>query len=339
MRRTAKGKRIRPCKEATIQTRRSVLRAAAKMAVRQGVPIESLTSLSGLLDPKVVEKVLDGYWRQDGETPRVFTIDLSWRFLSVARETKCLDEEGCERLDEMRAEMETYRQGGPTEKNLNLIRQVLDDRTWDKVINLPRRLMALAQQDHAPLKAALTAQIAVAVGILTVAPIRLGNLIAIRLEENLRKPAGPDSPYWLTFPDYDVKNRVKLEYPLDERLTDLIDEYIHEFRPTLLRGSNERWLFPGEGQGHKDKKAFSKQITERIEKSTGLRMTVHQFRHAAGAVFLKHRPGNYEVVRRLLGHRNIQTTMHFYCGLETTQASEMYGRIIRERVSLESEPV
>jgi len=47
-------------------------------------------------------------------------------------------------------------------------------------------------------------------------------------------------------------------------------------------------------------------------------MTVHQFRHACAAIYLKHRPGEYEVVRRLLGHRNIQTTINFYCGLETT---------------------
>ena len=54
---------------------------------------------------------------------------------------------------------------------------------------------------------------------------------------------------------------------------------------------------------------FSGQITERVEKATGLCITVHQFRHAAAAMWLKHRPGDYETVRRMLGHRNIQTTI------------------------------
>jgi hypothetical protein len=121
------------------------------------------------------------------------------------------------------------------------------------------------------------AQLAVAIAILSVAPVRLANLTAIRLGFNLVKPGGPASTYRLLFPDYDVKNRVKLDYPLPRYVTDLIDEYVHEHRPALLRGRNEDWLFPGQRGDAKDKIAFSGQITERIYAATGLRMTVHQF--------------------------------------------------------------
>ena len=62
-------------------------------------------------------------------------------------------------------------------------------------------------------------------------------------------------------------------------------------------------------------------------------MTVHQFRHAAAAIILKNNPGNYELVRRVLGHRNQQTTISFYCGLETTQASIIFGDLIQEQLS------
>jgi hypothetical protein len=34
----------------------------------------------------------------------------------------------------------------------------------------------------------------------------------------------------------------------------------------------------------------------------------------------------------LLGHKSIQTTINFYCDLETTQASEIYTDIIRNRL-------
>jgi hypothetical protein len=47
---------------------------------------------------------------------------------------------------------------------------------------------------------------------------RLANLTAIRLGFNLIKPDGPESNSWLVFPDYDVKNRVKLEYPLEQSI-------------------------------------------------------------------------------------------------------------------------
>jgi integrase len=176
------------------------------------------------------------------------------------------------------------------------------------------------------------AQIAVAVAILTVAPVRLGNLASIRLGENLIKPGGPRSNFWLIFPKYDVKNRVPLQFKLDEVVTAIVNEYVHDFRPALMRGSNADWLFPGKTGEHKEKISFSTQIVDKVQESTGLRITVHQFRHAAGALILKHRPGEYELVRRILGHKSVQTTMNFYLDLETTQASEIFTDIVRQRL-------
>ena len=189
--------------------------------------------------------------------------------------------------------------------------------------------------DHAPIKAAVSAQLAVAVAILSFAPVRLCNLASIELGQNLIKPGGLNTPYWLVFPHYDVKNKVDLNFKFDQPLTDLIDEYIHEFRPALLRGTNASWLFPGEGGQPKNKIMVGKLITVRIQKAIGLRITPHQFRHAAAAIYLKHHPGDYETVRRVLGHRDIQTTIRFYCGLETMQAIEEFGKLIRKQIKFE----
>jgi integrase len=230
--------------------------------------------------------------------------------------------------------------GYMTEKNLALVRQVVSGNVWPEVINLPRVMMAQARslREHAPVKAAVLAQIAVAIAILTFAPVRLNNLVHIRLDENLIKPGGLDCPYMLVFRRYDVKNRQDLEHPFDAGLTALIDEYINEFRSTLLRGSNELWLFPGEAGGCKDARTLSGQITNRIQKAIGLSVTVHQFRHAAAAIYLQHHPGDYETVRRILAHHNIQTTIRCYCGLETLHANKAFGDIVRQHMNF-AEPV
>jgi Phage integrase family len=228
---------------------------------------------------------------------------------------------------------------GMVPKNQVLIRQVLHRGVWARMVNLPWVLMKQArlEVEHAPLKAAVTAQLAVAIAILTVAPIRLGNLGRTRLGENLIKPAGLGAPYWLVFPDHDVKNTVPLQFKLDQHRSDLIDEYIHDFRAAALRGSNEPWLFPGENGGHKGLAVLGSQITKCILTATGVQMTTHQFRHAAGAILLKHRPGEYELVRRLLGHRSIETTKNAYVGLETIQATEIFSKIIRDQLAFEPE--
>jgi hypothetical protein len=185
IRRSRSGQRIRPLKLSTMRARRAELQAAARMAVKHGVAIDKLDSLSALLAPVVAEKVLDAYWKKNGENPKHFTVNLAGRFLGIAKETKCLTDADCERLDEMRWDLEELRQEGITEKNITFIREVLSPGVWSNVVNLPRMMMAEARQrQHAP-----------------------------------------------------------------------------------------------------------------VYKATGLRMTTHQFRHAAGAVILKHRPGEYELVR------------------------------------------
>ncbi len=328
------GQRIRPCKSSTITTRRRELVAAVRMAVSIGIPIASLNSLSALIHPDVAEKVLEAYWKKDGDVPKTYTINLSCRFVALARAIGGFDENDLRRIEDFRFTLEQQREDGMTPKNLALIRRVLTDGVWSRVVNLPEQLMRQARHDRsrAPVRAAVLAQIAVAVAILTVAPIRLGNLASIRLGENLIKPGGPDSGYWLTFSRHDTKNRESLQFPLDETVTEFIDEYVFHHRPALMRGGNADWLFPGEAGEHKEKISFSTQIVDRIEKSTGLRITVHQFRHAAGALILKHRPGEYELVRRILGHKSAETTKRFYLALETTQASEIFTDIIRNKL-------
>jgi integrase len=330
--RSARGRRCAACKPSTIATRRREIVAAARMAVVCGIPVGKLQCLRDLLAPETAIKVLDAYWARDGERPRNYVIDLAWKLVAIARATGCLDETEIERLDDMRYELDQHRRTGLTEKNLTVIRTVLSCDIWIRVIRLPDRLMADACKVRkiSPVKAAVLAELAVAIRILTLAPVRVDNLASISLETNLTRPGGRDAPYWLTFPDYDVKNNIDLTFPLDDAVSAFIDLYVRDFRPTLLRGSNERCLFPGgNGDGaHKLAHTLSDQITKRIDKELGFRVTAHQFRHAAAAIILKDQPGNYELVRRVLGHRNIQTTIGFYVGLETMDASRQFGDMI-----------
>lgn len=318
----------------TCRVMRAKLRAFARMALRRGAAIETLDSLSALLDPRLVERVLDGYWEQDGETPRAYTIDLAGNLLSVARATGAVNATDLERLAGFAKRLKEYKRGGLTDKNMAIVRRVQGSDVWSSVVRLPIKLIEEAKLrcDASPTKAAISAQLAVAIGILTYAPIRLQNLIGIRLEENLFRTNGPETAYWLRFPDHDVKNRVALEFILREPLATLIAEYIHDHLPWLAHGSNSPWLFPGEDGRHKGSRVLGEQITAAVKKHCGLRITPHQFRHVACTLILNKQPGNYELARRVLGHRRMQTTVEAYCGLETTQATAIFGDIVREKL-------
>lgn len=339
--RSANGRRRKGCKASTIRTRFAEIKAAARKMVRLGKPVASFRSLRDLIEPEVVRELLDAYWEQCGERPTNYVIDLAWKLLSIARYTDSLTLEELAELDDMRVALEEHRRPGLTEKNLAVVRAVLAGNVWTKVVQLPDQLMAdaLRLKKKSAVKAAVLAQIAVAIRILTFAPVRVGNLVNISLETNLIRPDGLDGPYWLEFPNYDVKNGTDLTYPLSNDVTRFIDLYIHEFRPVLLRGSNTPLLFPG-GKGDGAAKlttTLSEQIAGLTDREIGLRITAHQFRHAAAAIILKNQSGNYELVRRVLGHRNIQTTINFYVGLETIESSKQFGELIEKHVGSETE--
>jgi integrase len=327
--RATSGKIFRPCKQSTIDMRRRELIAAVRAAVAAGIPLEELKSLRDLLHPDRVEIIMDYYWEKNGEKPRLYTIDLASKLLALAR-SEALSELEIERLDEIRIALEQYRSTGLTEKNRRLIRQIAQGNVWREVVRLPQRLMAEARINARtkPYRAAVTAQLAIAILILIRAPVRMHNLASIRIGINLVKPGGPGAPYMLVFPDYDVKNGVPLEFAFDATTTALIDEYIYQHRPQLMRGFNHDWLFAGEAQGPKATKTLSAQISERLWKELGLEITPHQFRHAAAYIMLNADPGNYELVRRVLGHRSITSTRNFYIGLETLEATRLFGEIV-----------
>ena len=121
-----------------------------------------------MLAPDLVERILDKEWEQNGDEPKTSTIDLAKKLVAVARSANCLTKEQLAQLDDKRAALEQYRKEGMTQKNLKLIRQVLNSEVWARVVNCPDELMRQARslKDQAPVKAAITAQIAVAVAIL-----------------------------------------------------------------------------------------------------------------------------------------------------------------------------
>ena len=218
---------------------------------------------------------------------------------------------------------------------MTVIRQVRDSQTWRRVQGLPARLLDEALKEKSAFKkAAVKAQLAVAIQILIVAPMRISNLVALSLDENLIRPGGSDSPVHIVIPDFDVKNGVPLEYPLPVKVSQIIDLYRSRFRH-LLKGSNGPWLFPGQTGGHKAQRTMSQQITEILWKECGIRMTPHQFRHAAGAVILKYDPANYELVRRVLGHKCLQTTINAYIGLESLEAARLFSKIAMDETERE----
>lgn len=323
------------CEQSTIGTRRREIVAAANAALESGIEATALQSLADLTAPDTVRRVLDVYLDRKNGQAVTFTIELAGKLAAISKSWCGRSGEELEKVQRYAERLARQRKSGLTDKNLAVIRQIKQPQVRRRLLDAPARMMARADREIDALhKAAVTAQIAVAIQILIVAPIRVGNLASLHLETNLMRPGGPEGPIHLVIPDYEVKNGVPLEFPLPLEVSRMIDRYITQFRHRL-KGSNGPWLFPGEDGGHKAQRTLSEQITGRIWGEVGIEATPHQFRHIAAAIILEAQPGNYELVRRVLGHRRTQTSMNSYVGLESLDAARLFGELVLGREGAE----
>lgn len=60
----------------------------------------------------------------------------------------------------------------------------------------------------------------------------------------------------------------------------------------------------------------------------GIVLTPHQFRHLAAKLLLDRNPGAFEIVRRLLGHKDIRTTIRFYAQFDMARAAKHFDQEI-----------
>ena len=158
--------------------------------------------------------------------------------------------------------------------------------------------------------------------------MRLGNLTGLDLDRHLlRVGSGKRLRYQLLIPGEEVKNGQPIELPLPAEASALLELYRTRVRPALAP-SGTSYLFPGTA-GAKALVTLGGQISRWLERELGVRLTPHQFRHLIGFIYLREHPHGIEVVRALLGHRSITTTLSHYAGLETAAAARHYDDTLR----------
>ncbi len=108
----------------------------------------------------------------------------------------------------------------------------------------------------------------------------------------------------------------------------MIERYLAVYQPLLTNGYASTLLFPSRSGWPKHDTALRRNISGSIYRELGLHVNPQLFRHFGALLFLKIHPGQYESVRQLLGHKNIQTTINFYAGFETDEAMVRFNQVI-----------
>ena len=317
----------RPARPATLKTRAYQMQVTASALVHSGVPAEQILSLADLVSMANYQAILRFFLARHGGQTSPMVGQIAGFLKDVARHHVKADEDAITKMKRIVANLTPPRRG-MTAKNRERLRPFDEPENVANFLGLPDRIRRDVDKDkRSPKLKAIPAQIATAIALLQAAPIRRKNLAYIDLDKHLLSRG---KRLYLVVPEQDVKNDEPIDFELPAQTVEILAWYVREHRPHLLGVPNSA-LFPGAKGCAKSPGTLSMQISKMVERYTGMKFNTHLFRHAGGKIFLDARPGQYEVMRRVLGHRSIATTTSIYAGAETRSAGVHFAAVIAER--------
>lgn len=138
---------------------------------------------------------------------------------------------------------------------------------------------------------------------------------------NIDKPAwvlkeeqeNPEAEFWqFRFSSEETKTGIDVHAVLPRPLIGLLEEYLKEFRPLLLRGPDPGTLFVNKDGQPMSLGAVDLVISTMTLRHGGRRVTPHIYRDIFAFAWLKEHPSDYLTLAKILWHSNINTTIRKY---------------------------
>ncbi len=317
----------RPLAETTLRQHREHLRIAASLVERQHGGADHLQRLSDIVTPEAFKVVLRHYYERAQGKPNAFAISIAKTLIDVARFHVGVSPDHLAELKRLAGKLPAV----PlelTDKNKVLIADLDSERMSAALYRLPEELLAeVSRKLDAPRLPFVLAQVAIAVDILLVAPLRPQNLCRLNWRRHFAEPNGPRGRLLLHIPAAETKTRKReLIFELPSDVTQRLRWYRKHVLPRLGADPNGD-LFVVEGGKPKAQATLSQQVSKILAARVGLKMTIHQHRHVAAVSYLEHHPEDFETVRELLGHAWSKTT-RVYAGNGSKRASRAFGDFV-----------
>lgn len=123
----------------------------------------------------------------------------------------------------------------------------------------------------------------------------------------------PSAQFWqFRFRPIETKTGIEIHSLLPKQLVPLLEEYLSEYRPYLLRGNHCDNLFLNRRGGPLDAGIMSQLVRELTLRYAGRQITPHRFRDIVAYAWLQDHPEDYLRLSKLLWHRNVNTTLRIY---------------------------
>jgi integrase len=323
---------VKPLRPATVISRRGHIYQIATALIGSGFPVEQLTSLAVLVSPDNAERALRRLRARhdDKEIPQLAAqastlSSIAWRWVHSP-------EEDVKTLRGFANGLRPDNKTGMSDKNRDRLRQFDLEANVSALLLLPTRTVAAVERAGG--QDARRVELALAVDLLTVAPMRIKNLAALNLERHLKiERRGREVVVDIFIPPEEAKGDAPLHMPLPASSVRLLLLYLDRYRGRS--GDPGPWLFPGR-DGPRNPSAFGGAISDFIKRETGLLVNPHLFRHIATKLHLDFHPDAIETMRRVLGHSSVEVTSRAYAEFDTARAFKRYGQTL-DRLKAQAE--
>lgn len=317
---------LRPVSRAT---RLRQVRVYLAALVESGLKPEEIIELKSVVTPERARIGLRILWDRVGGVATQHTFQMAGLVLQLGRHWAKLGERDIESLRSIVLQLRPKHFGMSKRTQRRILAAAENPDRLQALIDLPATMAAAARRAGPPSKRlGLLVQTAVLIEVLLHAPIRLKNLGALRI--GLQLQLTPTAEWMLTLAADETKNGAPFTTCFPKETSRLISLYVERYRP-LLADQPLDWLSPGAVAGrHKTLDALRTQIRDAAADHCGLELTPHDFRSLCGDLVLRKDRGAHGKVQRILGHKNLQTTLAHYSGLEAALAVADYGALVED---------
>lgn len=318
-------RRLRPWRPATRDIRIFSIRQAAAALIINGVSPKEITNLAVLVQPiENAMRILQFYLDRAGGKIGSQRESVSKVLTLIARYHAPVPPEDLEMLVDWHHEMTPRNQMEMGPKARECLRGIWQEERRAILLGLPAHLMGCARNDQlSPIERARLQRAACIIELFICCPMRINNMHKLTLAGHLRYLEGPRRPTHIQLEGRETKNHDDHDFGIPRSAGEMIQIYINEGRQLLAEAGNP-YLFPGQGGvGPLSTDQMRAIFQDMVEGATGVQVHPHAMRGLACLVFLTRFPGQYEILRRILGHKDVETTRRYYTGLESVVDFQM----------------
>ena len=258
-----------------------------------------------------------------------YTHGVAGTLIAVAKELVGSSIDEIAALKKLRRKLGTL-PAGLTNKNKSFLRRFDDTSLSDSLLTLPDKLWRKALRGLSKSKRPfIDIQTSLAIDILLVIPLRMKNLASLSFPDHLHWPNGRGKPAMLIVDGTETKNGIAIEAEIPTELANRLWTYRTDIAPEVI-GTRPEAVFVATTGKPRSQAALTVAIEKAVYRNLGIKLTPHQFRHFAAKLILDENPGAHELVRQLLVHKNMKTTINSYAGINTMRAGRAHAELLMQ---------